>query len=60
MENAGLECGGQGMCILKMIVLLGVMAVVAGCATKTTGSDDLVTIDADPFGSTRNQSNSWR
>ena len=38
------------MRILKMMALLGGLAVVAGCATITTGSDDLVTIDTDPSG----------
>jgi hypothetical protein len=50
MENAGLANGGQGMRILKMLAMLGGLAVVAGCATITTGSTDLVTIDTDPPG----------
>jgi len=38
------------MRILRMMALLGGLAAVAGCATITTGSNDLVTIDTDPSG----------
>jgi len=40
------------MRLLKTIALLCGLALVAGCATITTGSNDLVTIDTDPSGAT--------
>jgi hypothetical protein len=38
------------MRILKSILIVSGLAFLAGCATITTGSDDLVTVDTEPSG----------